>query len=1136
MVALFESLGVSTQASSMSFSLSQRATRTGGVGDSGEEVKLEWSSEAPFCGPGNWRNPAFLNMLREVVRFGKEAPLLLPERRAAATAGKAAGAKQKTDPKAPAAPPSTGGRAGPRPTSNADDATVSLGDYLTAHGYSQAFRQWYVAPMIAAVWSCPTAEALAMPAAPLIRFWVNHHLLDLSGRPQWRTVRGGSRVYVEACRRHVNVVRTGARVVRVERVGEREGSTGSVGAESTDGATTAERATIPSGATEASSPKPRRSPRLAGKEKRAGRLTECVAEVSSKVFSEARRSSEGRGRVAIYLADGSVQRFDDVVVAVHSDVALSLLGGSPGLAAVPTAIPSPPSSASSGNSGATLPSDAPWADRSIEGKAELDCLRAIPYASNDVWLHTDASLMPKAKAAWACWNFLGEMDLSVLSSGGSADKNAAPPCVTYWANLLQGLPASAPDVFVTLNPPAGREPRPETVRRRLRMDHPLCMARAGVEARRQLPGLQGRGGVWFAGAWTGAGFHEDGLRSAVAVVCGADAALGLGDGVSSVGSVGGAVASSTTSGPPNMGGRLPWEPVATSPRMGLRVACLAPLIDRFLALAVTRGRLTIVWPDGSERSYGRAGYVGGAPLPEDDLADAGGPIQERWRNPPAPECTLRVIRALPFIWKCVSRHDTGLGEAWMAGDVVCGNPGALMACLVLNADRAEGEARGALGLLNTLGDRILQAAHAARHNSIVNAKKNIEEHYDAGNAMYTTFLDETMTYSCGLHAPGRSLTEAQERKMEALLDAAAVGPGMRVLEVGCGWGALAIRAGRRVGKKGKVVGLTLSKEQLAEANSRVAAAGLSDVVELLLCDYRNFPGAGTYDAVVSCEMIEAVGHAYLPSFHRCVADALKEGGMAAIQAIVMPDARYEKYRRGSDFIREHIFPGGHLPSVGAMRGACRQSGARLRLEGATDIGPNYAVTLREWRTAWERRRADVIALGYSDIFWRKYQFYFAYCEAAFDARYISVLHLRWTKDSSLGDKGCGVGPAVPTERAWREQAPVDRAPARKGGGMVWGTASAGVAAAVRRGGVAAGLAPALLRVATATLAALAVLSWQAPGLVDALVEWTARRRGAAGLLETAAALPPLELVVGGLVALAVARAMARVVRPLVAGG
>jgi cyclopropane-fatty-acyl-phospholipid synthase len=575
---------------------------------------------------------------------------------------------------------------------------------------------------------------------------------------------------------------------------------------------------------------------------------------------------------------------------------------------------------------------------------ERSVLAAVPYNHNDVILHRDPSLMPTRRACWTSWNLLGR----------STDRTTDAVCVTYWLNKLQNLPADAPDLFVTLNPI--HAPNPDTVYRRLSLAHPV-FSKASTAAQQRLPSIQNMndGGIYFAGAWCGYGFHEDGLKSAVHVVI------------------------------DQMGGRLPWRAVATSPKLGWLESRMFKAVDSFMAKSMKRGDLRVILPNGYEKRYGS----GLTP----DLYPA---AKDEWWGRPLPKCTLRVINLFNFVWKVSTRHDTGLGEAWMDGDIECSDPGALMAVIVENARDAEAS-RGALGVLNWIGDRLLLMAHAARHNSEENSRKNIEEHYDAGNEMYKLFLDETMTYSCGIHAPGRSLKDAQLAKIDAMITHAGIKKGEKVLEIGCGWGAMAIRAAQRTGCK--VIGLTLSKEQLEEANARVKAAHLEHLVTLMFCDYRQAPGAGTYDRVISCEMIEAVGHEYLPSYFQCIGRMLKPGGKACVQAITMPDERYEEYCATSDFIREHIFPGGHLPSIGAMIAAAEGTG--LALTNTDDIGPHYAVTLRAWREKWQLHKLEIRQLGYTERFWRKWQFYFAYCEAAFDAGYIRDFHVVWEKRAEL---------------------------------------------------------------------------------------------------------------------------------------
>eukprot|EP00798_Chlamydomonas_sp_ICE-L_P032282 gene32282-16848_t len=308
--------------------------------------------------------------------------------------------------------------------------------------------------------------------------------------------------------------------------------------------------------------------------------------------------------------------------------------------------------------------------------------------------------------------------------------------------------------------------------------------------------------------------------------------------------------------------------------------------DEFPEAAIKTGYLRLILPTGQELVYGSK-----------DKCEAQVPAGEEWRGRPAPYATIRVFNFEFFrkvIFKTYEPDDMGR----------------MLATVVANAHSVE-DSRGSLGVLNWVGDRLLHLYHLARPNTIEGSRKNIEEHYDAGNEMYKLFLDESMTYSAGVHHKGDSLYQAQMNKIDALVSKAGLKAGDRVLEIGCGWGAFAIRAAATTGCH--VTGLTLSKEQLAEAKARVAAAGLDDKIDLLFC-------TAVFDKVVSCEMIEAVGHEHLPTYFSCIGRVLKPGGKAVIQAISVPDERYEAYCNCSDFIREHIFPGGHLPSVGSIGG------------------------------------------------------------------------------------------------------------------------------------------------------------------------------------------------------------------------
>ena len=317
------------------------------------------------------------------------------------------------------------------------------------------------------------------------------------------------------------------------------------------------------------------------------------------------------------------------------------------------------------------------------------------------------------------------------------------------------------------------------------------------------------------------------------------------------------------------------------------------------------------------------------------------------------------------------------------------------------------------------------AAHKALSNTKEGSKKNIEYHYDAGNAFYSLFLDNTLLYSSAVHLKNADgtpaelngddtnyidklllngnvemtfeekenyLEQSQYDKIDAMISRLDFKKTDTVLEIGCGWGQLAIRLATKIGCK--VTGLTLSKEQAAEARERVEKMKLSHLIEIKIQDYRD--EVNVYDKVISIEMLEAVGHEHLPTFFETVRNCLKPNGTCAIQVITIPDERYKQYcETSSDFIRAYIFPGGHLPSISAMKNAVPNG---LSLDSYDDIGLHYAVTLRLWRERMLARKQKVFDLGYSKRFVRMYEFYFAYCEAAFKHRLISVLQMTWKRD------------------------------------------------------------------------------------------------------------------------------------------
>lgn len=280
----------------------------------------------------------------------------------------------------------------------------------------------------------------------------------------------------------------------------------------------------------------------------------------------------------------------------------------------------------------------------------------------------------------------------------------------------------------------------------------------------------------------------------------------------------------------------------------------------------------------------------------------------------------------------------------------------------------------------------------SQHNSPDQARRNISEHYDLSNELFAEFLDDTMTYSSALFeelpASRDQLADAQRRKIDRLLDVARVGRGSRVLEIGTGWGELCIRAAAR---GAHVRSVTLSAEQQRLARARVAAAGLTDRVDIELCDYRDVEGR--HDAVLSVEMIEAVGYQFWPKYFRTLDRLVTPGGRVAIQAITMPHSRMLASRNTHTWIQKYIFPGGMLPSTEAIIGITeRHTG--LRTVDMFSLRQHYAETLRLWRERFVDRRNTVSALGFDAVFQRMWELYLAYSEAGFRSEYLDVY--QWT--------------------------------------------------------------------------------------------------------------------------------------------
>jgi cyclopropane-fatty-acyl-phospholipid synthase len=326
--------------------------------------------------------------------------------------------------------------------------------------------------------------------------------------------------------------------------------------------------------------------------------------------------------------------------------------------------------------------------------------------------------------------------------------------------------------------------------------------------------------------------------------------------------------------------------------------------------------------------------------------------------------------------------DIGFAESYINGDWSTPNLTTLLSLMVANRREVEDVIYG-----SWLGRFAYRVRHLLNRNSKANSRKNIHAHYDLGNPFYTLWLDETMNYSSAwFEEPGQSMVAAQHAKVRRALRMAGVQPGDRVLEIGCGWGALAEKATTEF--DASVVGVTLSTEQLGFAQERMEKLGRADRADLRLQDYRDINDA-PFDAICSIEMVEAVGRAYWPTYFQSVQRLLKPGGRACVQSIVIDDVHFDRYIKGTDFIQQYIFPGGCLPCPREFRAQAALAGLEVVDEFA--FGRDYARTLAIWRERFLHEKDRVLQLGFDQRFLRIWEFYLAYCEAAFEQGSIDVV-------------------------------------------------------------------------------------------------------------------------------------------------
>ncbi|MFF3834124.1 class I SAM-dependent methyltransferase [Streptomyces sp. NPDC002458] len=400
-----------------------------------------------------------------------------------------------------------------------------------------------------------------------------------------------------------------------------------------------------------------------------------------------------------------------------------------------------------------------------------------------------------------------------------------------------------------------------------------------------------------------------------------------------------------------------WPDVAALPRASrTRTALAERLVRRALARLPLRARIA-----------GR------------DSVGLGGPLMEIRE----PDAFFRRIGASGLI---------GFGESYMAGE--WDSPD-LVGVLTVLAGNAAGLVPAPLQKLRSLW---ALRQPAAQTNTPEGARDNISHHYDLSNDLFALFLDDTLTYSSavfrGFPAEQELLSAAQHRKIDRLLDLAGVGRGTELLEIGTGWGELAVRAAAR---GARVTTLTLSREQQELARGRIREAGLQDRVDVRLSDYRDV--TGEYDAIVSVEMIEAVGEEFWPEYFRTLERCLAPGGRIALQAITMPDDRMLASRHTYTWIQKYVFPGGLLPSNEAMD-RVTAGHTSLRTVRRDGFGAHYAETLRLWRERFTERAAEVDALGFDAVFRRMWTFYLAYSEAGFRSGYLDVQQILLTREDT----------------------------------------------------------------------------------------------------------------------------------------
>ena len=938
MLRWFDRHGVQLETSDMSLSVSMH------------DGALEWSSNGLtglFAQKRNLLNPYFAGMVRDVVRFKGDVLAFLESE------------EKKLD----------GEGCGGGGAMSDELAGMTLNDFITRQGYGRYFVDYYLLPVCSSVWSCPTAAALQFPAYFILTFLRNHHLLQLTNRPQWLTVAGRSQDgYVQKViapfKQHIHTHTTVKALKR-----------------NPDGTVT---------------------------------LTLADTSPAASSSNKAERT----------------ETFDHVVLACHAPQALELLG------------------------------EAATAE-------ERRLLSAFQTQSNKVVLHQDASFLPRRAACHAAWNFLGSgsstaepssSDISLtyyLNKLQNLPATTNPILVTL--NPLHSVNPSLHISTTTMSHPV------PTIHSYAALRHmPSIQGAASVWYGGAWLGFgfhedgykAGEAAGW--GVWDAVVRRESGGGLVKMVTAGGGEVDGgkvnghhkervmdgekrqnghtskpsddYGHNGFTNGNISPTSPTPTTNKPDTTtNGAKPTTTTLTTKSVAHTTAVYSSYLpagytplsnpvsfhERYPLLSLTTpARLVTL---AFFRSFIQQGHV--------VLREDGGTIESFGPQPDSPSsttplhCTL-YIHSPAFYTHIAYRADLGFADAYIDGSVSSPQLLQFFQILILNRDINQRANNGrisvpqlATSLLTTTAAYLTHAL--LRHNSVTQSRSNISAHYDTGNDFFRLWLDDSMSYSCALWKGGgggrleggrvEGLEEAQMNKWDRLIELAKIQPGMRVLEVGCGWGAFSRRIAQRTGCH--VTAITLSIEQLRWCEEKAAAEDLTHLCHYQLVDYRVYGTAphpvAPFDRIVSCEMLEAVGHEYLPQFFHHCSRLLAPHGLLVTQVITFPDGKYDEYRKNVDFIREQIFPGGLCPSLTALADAMVSSGSGFTMESVDNIGPHYVRTLGCWRERLLAASAeDKAALRLTEAVLRKWDYYFVYCQAGFLMRCIGVLHIVFTRPSN----------------------------------------------------------------------------------------------------------------------------------------